>query len=139
MSGSRSDLVDLARTDTRYALEAYEFLCHALAYTQKSEGKGRRPAKAPEAEGEIVGHHVTGQQLLEGVRRFASDQFGMMAPVVFKLWGVHTTADFGAMVYKLIDAGLWHKSPTDNIGDFTGLYDFEDAFVRDFKIEWDEI
>ena len=137
MSGRRSDLIDLARADERYAVEAYEFLCHSLAYTQRMLGK-RRPSGAEGAESKDQGYHVTGQDLLEGVRRFALEQFGMMSCVVFRLWGVRSTGDFGRMVYNLIDAGLWHKSPTDRLEDFERLYDFEQAFVHDYRIDCEE-
>lgn len=135
MSGSRSELVEVASTDERYAFEAYEFLCHALAFTQEQAG---RPAVPNSEHGEAGVHHVTGQELLEGIRQFGIEQFGMMTPVVFRTWGVHATDDFGAMVYRLIDAGLWHKSPTDRLEDFEGLYDFDKVFVDDFRIEWEE-
>lgn len=136
MSGTRSELAEIASTDEKYALEAYEFLCHALAHTQ--EMLGREPAIDPKT-GEPRIRHVTGQELLEGIREFALVQFGMMAGVVFRLWGVRSTGDFGAMVYRLIDAGLWHKSPTDRLEDFEDLYDFDKAFVQEYKLEWDEI
>ncbi|QDU61166.1 hypothetical protein Pan216_20200 [Planctomycetes bacterium Pan216] len=138
MSGRRSELVDIAQQDDRYAVEAYEFLCHALAYTQRMLGKVSRPA-GEAAEPETQSNHVSGQQLLEGVRHYALEQFGMMAPVVFRLWGIQNTRDFGAMVYTLIEAGHWHKSDDDRLEDFDDLYDFDEVFVREYKIEWDEL
>lgn len=135
-AGRRSELLELAQSDRRYAFEAYDFLCHALAFTQNRLGKAA--ASAPE-DFDSPQRHVSGQQLLEGVREFATEQFGMMAPVVFRLWGVHNTSDFGRMVYRLIDVGLWHKSTDDRMEDFDDLYDFDEAFVRDFKLQWEEI
>ena len=134
MSTRRADLMELARADERYALEAYEFLCHALAFTQKTLGK-TRAAKGADDQA----CHVRGQDLLDGIRQFAIEQFGMMACVVFRVWGVESTSDFGKMVYTLIDAGLWHKSPEDRLEDFDDYYDFEKVFIKNYRIEWDEI
>lgn len=144
MGSRRTELLDLALSDRKYAFEAYEFLCHALAYTQKFLDKqAETPAELIEdAEGKDETqkvHHVTGQQLLEGVKQYGLEQFGMMTPVVFRLWGVHSTSDFGAMVYRLIEGGHWHKSPSDRLEDFDDLYDFDEAFVRGFKINVDDL
>lgn len=141
MSGPRSELAMLAASDKRYAIEAYQFLWHALSYTQ--ETLGRVPKKSgksaiPDEEEDAEVRHVTGRELLEGIRQLGLEQFGMMAAVVFKMWGVHTTSDFGNMVYRLIDAGHWHRAATDRQEDFDDCYDFEEAFVRDFRWNWDE-
>lgn len=130
MGNASSELIKVALTDERYAVEAYEFLTHALTYTQKL--LGRTPPK--DAKEPVEGMHVSGPELLEGIRQFGLQQFGMMAYVVFRMWGVRHTSDFGAMVYRLIDAGLWHKSPGDRLEDFDDLYDFEREFVRNFEM-----
>lgn len=127
MSEKRSALIEVAMSDRRFAPEAYEFLCHALNHTQKQ----RERAATPDVG---VIHHVSGQELLEGIRQFALEQFGQMAYVVFRQWGILKTGDFGAMVFRLIDAKLWYRSPTDRIEDFEDVYDFEQVFVRDFHI-----
>lgn len=132
MAGRPSELFDVAMADKQFAFEAYEFLHHALAYTQRMLG---HCAETVPPGGEAQPQHVSGQELLEGVRRFAIEQFGMMASVVFHEWGLRGTGDFGVMVFRLIDAGLWHKSPTDSIDDFVDLYDFEEEFVHRFRIE----
>jgi uncharacterized repeat protein (TIGR04138 family) len=137
MSERPSSLLELALRDSRYAPEAYEFLQHALAYTQRMLGK--EPPSAESIDPTNQAYHVSGTDLLEGVRRFALDQFGMMAAVVFQVWGIRSTRDFGLMVFNLVDAGLWCKTELDRIEQFDEVYDFEDAFVRSFRIEWDEI
>jgi uncharacterized repeat protein (TIGR04138 family) len=137
MSSLRSELAQVVLGDKRYAPEAYEFLWQSLTFTQEMLGKTPAPEPVDEdAEQEI--RHVTGRELLEGVRRLALDQFGRMAAVVFRLWGVRSTSDFGAMVYRLIDAGIWHCSATDRKEDFDDAYDFDKAFVDGYRIEWDE-
>jgi len=133
VSSARSDLLEVAMADPRYAVEAYEFLCQALAFTQQSIAKPRD--KKGSDSGDDGVHHVTGQELCDGIRRFALEQFGLMAPVVFKCWGIKETADFGKMVYHLIDSGLWHKSDSDSINDFSEQFDIDSAF-QDNEIDW---
>ena len=133
MSSARQDLLEVAMADPRYAVEAYEFLCQALAFTQQNIGKVS-DRSASEAQEDGI-HHVTGQELCDGIRRFALEQFGLMAPVVFKCWGIKNTSDFGKMVYHLIESGLWHKSESDSVEDFTDRFDIETAF-QDQEIDW---
>src|SRR5215210_2135075 len=96
---------DVVRRDPRYPLEAYEFVFDALTHTQRLLG---RSTAVPEA-GREAEHHVSGQQLLWGVRDLALREFGLLARIVFRLWGVNNTSDFGEMVFNLIEAGLMSK------------------------------
>src|SRR5438128_3907125 len=77
-------LAEVVRRDPRYAYEAYEFVFAALQHTQKM--LGRLPEGEPAGASERV-HHVTGPELLEGIRDLALQEFGMMARIVFHLWG----------------------------------------------------
>ncbi len=110
--------------DARYDREAYHFLRDALDSTLKH----RKRAKEPPG-------HVSGPQLLEGVRQYALRQFGPMVPTVFGYWGIQSGADFGEMVFNLIRVGIFGKSESDSIEDFKGGYDFQDAFVAPFLPE----
>ena len=80
-------------------------------------------------------HHVTGQELCQGIRRLGLDQFGLMTPVAFRCWGLKGTVDFGNMVYRMIESGLWHKSDSDSLDDFKDQFDFDQAFTPD-AISW---
>jgi hypothetical protein len=60
--------------DPRYHREAYLFVRDALEYTKKSIARTTREP--------IL--HVTGQQLLSGIREFALGLFGPMAMTVFE-------------------------------------------------------
>lgn len=122
-------------SDPRYSVEAYEFLCQALAYTQQVVVPRPKSPPPEKGKGEDGINHVSGQQLCEGIRRYALDQFGLMAPVVLKCWGIRESADFGRMVYHLIEAGLWHKSDDDSIDHFSNQFDIETAF-REEEIDW---
>lgn len=115
--------VDLiVEKDSRFDRDAYFFLKEVLEYTA-GEGKKHRETRS---------RHVTGQQLLEGVRKVALAQFGPMVLTVFDAWGVKKGEHFGEMVYSLIDAGFFRKSPQDSPEDFSGGYSFHEAFVVPF-------
>lgn len=120
-------ILELTRDDPRYTYEAYEFVCDAVTYTQ--ERLGRASEDDPDAD-----RHVSGAELLRGACDLALREFGMMAPVVFKQWGVRTTDDFGAMVFKLIQADRLSKSDRDEPDDFHDLFDLEKALTDGFEL-----
>lgn len=115
------------RRDGRYPLEAYAFLHEGLDYTTKR----LFAAATPDAP-----RHVSGQELAEGLRCFALERWGMLAPAVFQRWSITRTRDFGEMVYFLIGLGLMSKQDSDRIEDFDDVYTFADAF-GDYRIELD--
>ncbi len=108
--------------DSRYHREAYRFLREALDHTRSGLAKGRRTRI----------RHVSGQELLEGIREFALAQFGPMTPAVFAEWGVHHCRDFGEIVFNMIEVGLLEKTEQDSRADFEGGYDFDEAFRKPF-------
>src|ERR1700733_12140417 len=124
-------LDELARRDPRYACEAYEFVFAALTHTQKM--LGRNPSAAE--SGKEEDYHVSGQQLLLGVRDLALREFGLMARTVFRMWGVNRTDDFGEIVFNLIEGGLMSKTERDSRADFHDLFNLDEALVRDYRIE----
>jgi len=115
-------LEQILAKDPRYQRDAYFFLREALDYTQKLVGK--------ENAGKV--RHVTGQELLDGIRQFALEQFGPMTLTVFEEWGVRRCCDFGEIVFNLLEIGLLAKTDKDARADFEGGYDFEDAFRKPF-------
>jgi uncharacterized repeat protein (TIGR04138 family) len=127
-------LAELVRRDPRYAYEAYEFVFAALAHTQKL--LGRSVPEDPQAE-PGPNHHVTGRELLQGVRDLALREFGLMARTVFHLWGIDKTDDFGEIIFNLVEANLMSKTPTDNRADFQNVYDLDQALVQDYRIRLD--
>ena len=76
--------------------------------------------------------HVTPQQLLEGIRQFALNQFGPMAVTVLEEWGVHNSRDFGEIVFNMVEIELLAKTEKDNRNGFDNGYDFTDAFRKPF-------
>lgn len=72
--------------------------------------------------------HVSGRDLCLGLRSLAIERYGSLAPVVLSKWGIRKTDDFGVIVFSLIEKGILSASPTDRLSDFSGVYDFEEAF-----------
>ena len=114
--------------DPRYSMNAYRFIYQALAYTQ--DMRGRVPESDDPAE-----RHVTGQELLEGVRSLATQEFGPLAPIVFRQWGVNRTEDFGEIVFNLVEAGLMGRTDNDCRDDFANGFDFDEAFDIPVRIK----
>ena len=114
----------ICKADSRYHRGAYYFVRAGLNATFQSIGKEGNPS---------AGQHVSGQQLLDGLRVFALDQFGPLTLTVLNQWGVHCCRDFGNIVFNLIEAGVFEKSDTDDIADFETGYDFEVAFSQPFE------
>ncbi len=111
----------IVAADPRYTSEAYQFVREALDFTIKQ----RKKAKDLSA-------HVTGQQLLEGVRLYALKQFGPMVTVVFDYWGLRVCDDFGEIVFNLIGVGVFGKTDRDSQEDFKGVFTFKEAFIDPF-------
>jgi len=122
MSAEKSDAETLERVvkaDGRYTRDAYLFVSEALRFTVERLDERR---------------HVSGQELVAGIRDFAHERFGLMAPTVFERWGVRATEDFGEIVFGMVDAGLMTKQPTDSLDDFRGGFDFKTAFDVDYEV-----
>ncbi len=125
-------LSEMVRRDPRYALEAYEFVFAALRHTQKL--LGRVP---PEDAEETRQNHVSGRELLQGVRDLALSEYGLMARTVFRMWGIERTDDFGEIIFNLIDSNLMSKTQEDSRDDFHNVYDLDEALVKDYRIHVD--
>lgn len=130
--------LELLQRDPRYKREAYDFVRQSLAFAQQVLGLGGMAASqvadlGPDDEPPVE-PHLTGQQLCDAIRRFALDQFGLLAKFVLNSWGLHTTGDFGEIVYNLISIGEMKKSEADRREDFDDVYDFEQAFRKDFRL-----
>jgi uncharacterized repeat protein (TIGR04138 family) len=120
-------LAELLRRDRRYHRNAYFFVFEALRYAQEEMGLGQPIVDVPELEEQ---RHVTGQQLCEAIRRYAVEQYGMLAKNVLNEWGIRSTSDFGEIVFNLIDIGQMKKTDSDRRADFDNVFDFDDG-LRD--------
>src|SRR5262245_9493299 len=121
--------MELCREDSRFAYEAYEFVSDAVTFTMKRLGRAK-----PDSDDEDPGQHVSGAELLRGVCDMAVRDFGLMAPVVFRRWGVRATDDVGAIVFSLIKLGLLSKSDRDAPEDFHDLFDLHRALTERFDL-----
>ena len=120
--GFAEALESLVANDPRYQRDGYIFLRDALDFTTKQQKK---------IKGVSV-RHVSGPELLDGVRQYALKEFGPMVTTVFDSWGIRSSEDIGHMVFNLIAAGVFGKTEEDSIEDFKNVYDFEEVFVRPF-------
>lgn len=102
----------LAR-ESRYHERGFLFVLAAIEFLQ-----GRLPAR----------RHVTGQELCWACRDLAVQQFGLLAPDVLRYWNITATADFGRIVFALVDVGMLMTRPEDDPEDFENVFDFAAAF-----------
>ncbi len=117
-------LEGILANDSRYSREAYLFVREALDFTQKLIVRDNRAQNR---------QHVSGQELLEGIRQYALQQFGPMTATVFNEWGVKTCRDFGEIVFNMVEGGLLAKTERDSRNDFQNGYDFTEAFLTPFR------
>ncbi len=115
----------ICKEDNRFDRQAYNFVRLGLDHTVKELRK-------KDAAGTGRMRHVSGQELLEGLRVYALEQFGPMAKTVFDSWGVRRCRDFGDIVFNLIEYKVFSKTEGDRREDFGELYDFDEAFVAPF-------
>ena len=108
-------LDDILDREPRYKREAYIFILEALEFTVGRENKRR---------------HISADELLDGIRRYAQEKFGPMSRTVIDHWGIRSTRDFGTLVFHLLDKNVLAKSDTDSIDDFNNAFDIDSAFGK---------
>ena len=114
----RDGIMDRIRArDPRYHESAYLFVLAALEHSQSRLTERR---------------HITGAELAESVRELALAKFGVVAKLVLEHWGVRSTSDIGDIVFTLVDLGLLISQPNDTREEFSGLFDFGQAFEREY-------
>ena len=113
-------LEEITKCDSRYSIEAYSFIREALDYTVNKLNKPR---------------HVSANELLEGIREFALQEFGPLSKRVLFEWGIHSCEDIGNIVFNLVDIGLLGKTKEDRLESFQEGYDFHEALETPFLPE----
>ena len=113
----------IVRDDSRYAAGAYVFVRMGLDFTIKRLAARDKTRKD---------RNVSAGELLDGLRAFALESFGPMAYTLLQEWGVRSCADFGNIVFNMVDARILAASKGDKIEDFCGGYDFREAFEAPF-------
>lgn len=126
-------LYQILKKDSRYPLEAYLFVRESLAYASDCLELDYYESVASSECCNRHERHLTGQQLCEAIRQYALKQFGYMAKIVLKNWGIHNTRCFGDIVYNMIQGGIMKKSEYDQRCHFDDVYQFEDVFQNQFE------
>jgi len=114
----------IRKDDPRYQRGAYYFLRQALDFSLKELHRSGDLDKT---------NHLSGQQLLEGIRLYAIDQYGPMARTVFEEWGIKNCRDFGNIVFNLVECKVLGKTDRDCPEDFDKGYSFRAAFDMPFR------
>ena len=110
--------------DDRYHRDAYYFVREGLDFTQQ---------KLIKAAGAKDPRHVSGRELMDGMRRYALENYGPMAKTLLNEWGVNSTEDFGEIVFNLVENNLLAKTEEDSREDFGDGFDFDEAFIAPFQ------
>jgi uncharacterized repeat protein (TIGR04138 family) len=121
----KKTIKEIIKKDRRYAEDAYYFVNEAVVFASEYFSK-------PDFG---QSRHLSGPELLDGMREFTLSEFGPMSAAVLRCWGINATLDFGQIVFNLIDASVLAASPSDKLGDFDEVYDFTDAFDTPFNPE----
>lgn len=108
----------ICENDLRYKEGAYSFVMEALSFTQK---KFRNP------------RHLSGEELLDGIRELLLKKFGPMTMSVLKHWGIKSTEDFGNIVFNLVEYKVLNKTEDDSIEHFRNGYDFTEVFQYGYR------
>lgn len=119
-------VAQICKEDPRYDRKAYDFVRLGLEHTVK-ELRKRDSARAERSR------HVSGPELLDGLRVYALEQFGPLTKTVLNAWGVRTCRDIGDIVFNLIEYNVFSKTDNDRREDFAEVFDFNEAFVKPFQ------
>lgn len=65
--------------------------------------------------------HLSAEELYMSCCACALDDYGPLARLVLESWGIATCSDIGALVYNLIDAGVFSAQPGDTREQFDAL------------------
>jgi len=114
----RTIVGEITDKDSRYNADAYVFIMEALSFTQKKY-------KAP--------RHVSGDQMLTGLKDLLMDKYGPMTMAVLEHWGIKSTEDFGNIIFNLVDGKVLSKTDEDKIEIFRDGYDFEEVFEHGYR------
>jgi len=126
MKDLRQELRKLALKDGRYSPDAFEFLFESLDSAVQRAGRGEEQGSD---------RHITGQELVEGLRHRAREAFGPLGAHVWRTWGVRQSLDWGQIVFLLVDNQLLNRRESDTIDDFREGFDFDAFFVDDYRFD----
>lgn len=113
-----SIISNICTQDPRYYPEAYEFVMEALSFSQVKFKKSK---------------HISGEELLTGIKALLLKKFGPMTMTVLKHWGVKATDDFGNIVFNLVENKVLAKDTQDHYDSFKNAYDFDEVFINGYR------
>ncbi|VAX35489.1 hypothetical protein MNBD_UNCLBAC01-1464, partial [hydrothermal vent metagenome] len=96
----------------------YEFMMDALDYTQRKYKRKR---------------HVSGEEILEGIKELLMKDFGPLTITVLEHWSITSTEDFGNIIFNLVNNKVLNKTDEDDIAKFKDAYDFEEVFDQGYR------
>jgi uncharacterized repeat protein (TIGR04138 family) len=113
------DIIEnISDRDPRFRPDVYPFVLEALSYTQKKFKKDR---------------HVSGKELLAGMKELLMKRYGPMTMTVLEHWGIKSTEDFGHVVFNLVENRLLSKTEDDCLDEFRDRYDFKEVFDHGYR------
>lgn len=116
-----SAVEEIMRSHTEYAREAYSFIRESMEAAKEQFGKtGENP-------------HISAKELYMGTCKHALDSFGPLAPEVLSYWGLCSPDDIGAIVYNLIEAGVFGRSKGDTREQFHDLPPLQEILDEPYR------
>ncbi len=113
----------IVKKDPRYPKESYHFIREILDFTIKHFKKNTLGSD----------RHVSGKELLEGVRLYSLQEFGPLAFTVLTEWNLRTCEDIGEVVYNMVSMRILKTTANDSRDDFKNGYHFEEALRKPFE------
>ena len=120
MTHKTETIAEICREDDKYNWQAYNFTLDAISFTVQKLKKHSR---------------VRAQELLDGIREYATQQFGGLGYTVFEEWGITEWNDFGNIVDNLMKNGLVSRTGKDSLDDFVRKSDLETDLQSEYG-EW---
>lgn len=82
--------------------------------------------------------HLTAEQLYAGACSYALSEYGPLAYKVLTFWGIRDSRDFGAVVYNLIEVGVFGKQKGDKQEEFDNMIPLEAILNAPYNGDLDE-
>lgn len=121
----------IAREDGRFSPEAFFLVADVIHNTSQWIKEGSLRTEDGYLREEDNGQfHVSGRELMVGLRRLAKERWGCMARHVLEEWGLRRSEDVGEVVFLMVeDSDLgWRKRECDTREDFSDGFDFAETF-----------
>lgn len=122
MPKSFEDAVDtILISHPEYAPDVYFFMRTALDSASRRFGK---TAENP---------HLTAEELYLGFCAAMLEEYGPLAKAVTEQWGLFNTSDVGAVVYNLIEVGVFGRQESDTRAQFDNLRTLDDVLGEPYR------